>query len=84
MRDALKISPHIPSICAQNAILSWLIIHIIPSCQIYVAIDNLLIFPSVSFLTTSGYLWQYVHADNDVSHAENLQSNGCRWFCHLS
>jgi len=31
---------HIPSTRVQNPILSLLIIHIIPSCQIYVAIDN--------------------------------------------
>jgi len=38
--DAVKISPRIHSTGAQNAILPLLIIHIIPSCQIYVAIDN--------------------------------------------
>jgi len=75
--------PRIPSTCAQNAILSVLIILIIPSRQIYVAIDNPSLVPSVSCLTTSSYLRRYVRAAYDVSHAENLQSNGCRCFCHL-
>jgi len=82
MGDAAKISPRVPSTCAQNAILSLLIIHIIPSRQIYVAIDNPSLVSSVSCLTTSSYLWNYVHAADDVSHAENLQSNGCRCVSH--
>jgi len=83
MGDAAKISPRVPSTCAQNAILSLLIIHIIPSCQIYVAIDNRSLVPSVSCLSTSSHLWNYVRAADDVSHAENLQSYGCRCFSHL-
>jgi len=47
MVDAAKISPHVPSSCNHNAILSSLIIHIIQSRQIYVAIGNPLLFPSV-------------------------------------
>jgi len=80
MGDAAKISPRVPSTCAQNAILSLLIIHIIPSRQIYVAIDNPLFVPSVSCLTTSSYLWNDVRAADNISHAENLQSNCCRCF----
>jgi hypothetical protein len=80
--DVVKISPRVPSICAQNAILSLLIIHIIPSRQIYVAIDNPLLVPSISCLTTSSYLWNNVHAADDVSQAEHMQSNGCWCFCH--
>jgi hypothetical protein len=83
MGDTVKTSPRVPSICMQNAIHSLLIIHIIPSRQIYVAIDNPLLIPSVTCLTTSSYLWNYVHAADDVSHAENLQSNCCRCFSHL-
>jgi hypothetical protein len=83
MGDAAKISPRVPSTCAQNAILSVLIIHIIPSRQIYVAIDNPSFVPSVSCLTTSSYLWNDVRAADNISHAENLQSNGCRCFSHL-
>src|SRR5258705_5400808 len=83
MGDAAKISPRVPSTCAQNAILSVLIIHIIPSRQIYVAIDNPSFVPSVSCLTTSSYLWNDVHAADNISHAENLQSNGCRCVSHL-
>jgi len=83
MRDAAKISPCVPSTWAQNAIFSLLIIHIIPSCQMYVAIDNPSLVPSISCLTTSSYLSNYVHTANDVSHSENLQSNGCRCLSHL-
>jgi len=83
MGDDVKISPRVPSTCVQNAILSLLIIHIIPSRQIYVAIDNPSLVPSVPCLTTSSYLWNYVRVADDVSHAENFQSNGCRCFSHL-
>jgi len=83
MSDAAKISACIPSTRAQNAILSLLIIHLIPSRQIYVAIDNPSLVPSVSCLTTSSYFWNYVLKANDDSHAENLQSNGCQCFSHL-
>jgi len=81
--DAAKISPRVPSTCTQNAILSLLIIQIIPSCQIYVAVDNLSLVPSVSCLTTSSYLWDGVRAANSISHPENLQSNSCRCFSQL-
>jgi hypothetical protein len=77
MGDIAKISPCIPSTCAPNEIPSLLNIHIIPSCQIYVGINNPSLFPSVSCLTTSRYRWNYVCAANDVSHAENWQSDGC-------
>jgi hypothetical protein len=80
--DIAKISPRVPSTCARNAILSLLIIHIIPYCQIYVAIDNPSLIPSVFCLTTSSYLWNYVRAADDVCHTEIMQSNGCRWFSH--
>jgi hypothetical protein len=83
MGDAAKISPRVPSNYAQNAILSLLIIHIIPSCQIYVAIDNPSLVLSVSCLTTSSYLRNYLRAPDYVSHAENLQSNRCRRCFHL-
>jgi hypothetical protein len=62
---------------------SLLIIHIIPSCQIYVAIDNPSLVLSVSCLTTSSYHWNYICAANNISHAENLQTNGSRCFSHL-
>jgi len=83
MGDTANISPRIPSTCAQNAILSLLITHIIRSHQIYVAIDNPSFVPSVSCLTTSSYLWNDVRAADNISHAENLQSNGCQCFYHL-
>jgi hypothetical protein len=83
MGDVAKISPRFPSSCAHNAILSLLIIHLISSPQIYVAIDNPLLIPSVSCLTTSSYLWNYVRTANNVSHTENLQINGCQSFSHL-
>jgi hypothetical protein len=83
MGDAAKISPRVPSTCAQNTILSVLIINITPSRKIYVAIDNPLLVPSISCLSTSSYLWNCVRTADDVSHGENLQSNGCRCFSHF-
>jgi len=83
MCDTAKTSPHVPSTSAQNAIFSLLIIHIIPGHQIYVAIDNPSLVPSISCLTTSSYLSKYVHAADYVSHAENLQSHLCWSFSHL-
>jgi hypothetical protein len=83
MGDVPKISPCIPSTCAQDAILSLLVIHIIPSGQICVAIDNPKLVPSVSCLTTSSYLWNYVCAADSVSCAENLHNNSCRCISHL-
>jgi len=83
MGDPAKISPRVPSPCTQNAMCSLLIIHIIPSRQIYVAIDNPLLVSSLSCLTTSSYLWNDVRAADNISHAENLQSNGCWEFSHL-
>src|SRR5882757_2803715 len=83
MSDAAKISPRVPSTCTQNAILSLLIIRIIPSRQIYVAIDNPSFVPSVSCLTTSSYPWNDMRAADNISHAENFQSNGCRCYSHL-
>jgi hypothetical protein len=82
MGDAAKISACVPSTCAQNAILSVLIIHIMPSCQIYVAIDNPSLVLSVSCLNSS-YLWNYVRAADNISHAENLPRNSCWCFFHL-
>ena len=76
MGDAANISPRVPSTCAQNTFLSLPIIHIIPSRQIYVAIDNPSLVPSVSCLTTSSYLWNYVCAADNISPAANLQTNG--------
>jgi len=83
MGDAGNISPRNPSTCAQNSILSLLIIHIIPHCQIYMAIDNPSFVLSVTCLTTSSNLWNDVRAANNYSHAENLQSNGCQCFPQL-
>ena len=83
MGDAAKTSPRIPPTCSQIAILFLLIIHIIPNRQIYVAIDNPSLVPSVSWLTSNRYLWNYVCAADDVSHAKNLQNNCCRCFSHL-
>jgi len=83
MGDAANISPRVPSTCAHNAIPSLLIIHIIQSRQIYVGIDDPSLIPSVTCLTTSSYLWNYVRAADNISHAENMESNGCRCFSHL-
>ena len=77
MGDAAQISPHVPSTCVQNAIVSSLNVHIITSLHIYVAIDNPSLVLSVSCLTTWSYLWNHAHAADNLSHAEHLQSNGC-------
>ena len=83
MGDAVKSLPRIPSPCVQNAILALIIILIIPSRQIYVAIDNPSLVLSVSCLATSSYRWDYVRTADDVIHTENLQRNGCGCFSHL-
>jgi len=83
MGDAVKISPRVPSTGAQNAIHFSLIIHIIPSRKIYMAIDNPSLVPSVSCLPTCSYLRNYVCAADNVSHAEDLQGDGCRWLSPL-
>jgi hypothetical protein len=77
MGDAAKTTPRTPATSVQNAILSLLIMPIIPSRQIYVAIDNPLLVPSISYLTTSSYIWNYGCAADDVSLTENFQGNGC-------
>jgi hypothetical protein len=86
MGDAAITSPRVPSTSTQNEILSSLIIHTIPSQSIDLTIDNPSLVPSVSCLTTSSYLCNDVCAANNVSHAENLQSTGCRCFltCRIS
>jgi hypothetical protein len=83
MGDAANISPRVCSTCAPNAILSLLIIYIIPSCQMYEVNNNPSLVPSVSCLTTHRYLWNHVRAAKNISHAENLRSNGCGCFSHL-
>jgi hypothetical protein len=75
MFDVAGISPRVPSTCAQNAILSLLIMRIIRRRHIYVTIDNPLFVPSVSCLTTSSYLWNNVRAADNISQAENMQCN---------
>jgi len=69
MGDVAKFPPCVPYTCAQNAILSVLIIHIIPSRQIYVAIDNASLVPCISSPTSSSHLWNYVWAADDVFHS---------------
>ena len=46
MGDGAKISPRVPSTCMQNPILSLPIIHIIPSHQMNVPIDNPSLVPA--------------------------------------
>lgn len=83
MAEAVKTSLRVPPTCVQNAILCVQIIPIIPIRPIYVAIGNPLKVWSVFCLTSSGYIWKYVRAADDVEHAENLQNNCCRWISHL-
>jgi len=84
MGDAAKTAPHVPSTCAQNPILALLILHIIPSRQICVAVDDPSLVPSVSCHTTYSYLWNYVRAADDVNHAGNLQGQSYQCFSHLN
>ena len=81
--EVVTISPLVHSTCAQNSILSLLIVYSISSRQIDVAMDNPSLVPPISYLTTSNYLWNYMHAANNVSHAEIFQSNCCRYFSQL-
>jgi hypothetical protein len=83
MDNAVRHCPCVLTTCTQNAILPLLIIHIIQNCQVYVAIHNPSLVPSSYRLTTSSYLWNYVRAADNISHAENLQTNCCRCFSHL-
>jgi hypothetical protein len=83
MGDAAKTSHRVPSTCAHNAILSLLNIHIIPSHQVHVAIDNPSLVRSVTCLSISSNPWNSVRAVDDVSHVENLQFNCCRCMSHL-
>ena len=76
MGDTADISARVPSTCAQYTNLSLLIIHIIPTCRIYVAIDNPSFIPSVSCLITGSYLWNNVRTADNIFHTKNLQSNG--------
>jgi len=83
MGNGVKTLPRINSTSARNAILSLVIIHIIPSHQIYVTIHNPSLVPSIFCLTTSSYPWYYVRAADDVTHSDHWQSNGYRCFPHL-
>jgi len=60
--------------------LSFQIIHIIPSHQIYVAIDNPSLVPSVSCLTTSSYHWNYVRAADEVSQVKTCNATAAGAF----
>jgi len=40
--------------------------------------------PLLTLVISSSYLWNFVRAADDVSHAENLQSTGCRWLSYLN
>jgi len=84
MGDTAKTSPDVPSTCAQNSILSVLIIHITRSCQIYVAINTPSIIPPMFCLTTSSDRWNYLGAAGNVFHIDNLQRNWCHCFSHLN
>jgi len=81
--DTAKIPHRVPSTCAQNLNPSLLIIHIIPSSQMYVAIDNPSLVPSVTYHATRSILWKYMRTADNVSHAESLPNNSCRCFSHL-
>jgi len=80
MGDAAIISPRVPSTCAQNAIVTLLTIHIVPSRQMYVAIDNPSLVPSVSCRSTNSYVWNHASAADDVSHPEPGKSTAAGTF----
>ena len=79
----VNISPGLPSTCAQNSILSLLIIHIIPSCQIYVAIDNPFFDASSSCATTCSNFLNDVRAVDNMSHDDRFQRSGGQCISHL-
>jgi len=72
MGDAAKTTPCDPSASTHNAIHCLVIIHIIPSRQIYVAIDKPSLVPSISCHSDSNYSLNYVLAADDLCDAENL------------
>jgi len=74
MGDTAKTYLCVDSTFVHNAILSLLIIHIITCHQIYGDINNPLLVPPISCLTSTSYLSNYVHSANNVSHAANLHS----------
>jgi hypothetical protein len=80
--DAVRISHCIPSSCTQNALLWLRIIHIIPSCQVNVAIDSLLLIPSVPGPVTSCYILMHIRAVDNDSDADTSQSNCIRSISH--
>jgi hypothetical protein len=82
MANTARLFPRVPSTHAQNAILSLRIIHIIPSRQIYVAIDNPTLIPSISRFTTICFPQNYASGANNVSHVENMPHNSCLCFFH--
>jgi len=81
--NAAKMTARIPFICAPNVILFLVTEHIIPGCQIYVAVENPSLVLSDSCRTTCSYHWNSVRTDDIISHAENLKSNSCWCFSHL-
>jgi len=83
MGDAAKISARIPPTSAQHSHLPIVIIHIIRSHQINVARAIPLLIPSVSYLATSSYMLDDVHAAYNISHVENFQYNTWRSFSHF-
>jgi hypothetical protein len=71
MGAAVKTSPHSTSTVVHNAIISLLIIHIIPSSLIYVTIDIPSLVPSISGYITCWYHRTYAHpADDDSNHSK--------------
>ena len=72
MGDTTNFSPCISSTCAQNAMISSLMIQIIPSHQINVAINNPSLIPPISYWMPCWFFWNSVCTADDVSHTENL------------
>jgi hypothetical protein len=67
-------SPHVPSTCTLNGILSVWIRDIIPSSQQYVAIDNPSLIQSICCFSTTSLVMYYCHADDNDCNSEIMQS----------
>jgi hypothetical protein len=66
MGDSTKTASCVPSTSMHNVILCILILHIVPNCHIYVAIDNPLLVPSVSCVNSCSYHSNFVRVADDV------------------
>jgi len=83
MGDAAKTSPRIFSTCTHNSNLSLQNTHITPSQQIYGAIHNPSLVPSIACFTTSSNLRNYVLAADNVTYTDKLENSGYHCYSYL-